>query len=64
MQQNVHAHPRPCATSSTAAVPDYACARVEVRCILLVRLATLALGMNRNDSCDLRQNKRREYQGC
>jgi len=35
-----------------------------VRCIVLVRLATLALGMNRNDSCDLRQNKRREYQGC
>lgn len=56
VQQNVHA--------STAAVPDYACARVEVRCIVLVRLAALALGMNRNDSCDLRENKCGEYQGC
>jgi hypothetical protein len=28
-----------------------------------MRLATLSLGMNRNDSRDLRENKRREYQG-
>jgi hypothetical protein len=63
VQQNFHARPRPRAVSSTAAVLDHACARVQARRIERIRLATLSLGMNRDDSRDLRENKRREYQG-
>jgi len=51
------------AASSTAAVPDGPGARVQARRIEWVRLATLSLGMNRNDGRELRENERPEEQG-